>query len=137
LVPWARCGGLQMGVAKQMSIPIHGWVLTMEGVHSNKGRWRKIEFGGFAPRRCNHSMTESPDGRYLFLFGGSDSAGECCNDLYVARPPVCLNFPTVATSLRRLAGLRSRIIEWTSVSHHPHLWLTREGTLIRQIAGTC
>jgi hypothetical protein len=77
-----------MGVAKQMSIPIHGWVLTMEGVHSNKGRWRKIEFGGFVPRRCNHSITESADGRYLFLFGGSDSAGECCNDLYVAYPRV-------------------------------------------------
>ena len=28
-------------------------------------------------------MTESPDGRYIFLFGGSDVNGECCNDVFV------------------------------------------------------
>lgn len=65
-------------------IPTHGWLLNMEGSSSaNEVEWIQTEFSGPVPQRCNFSMTESPDGRYVFVFGGSDQSGQCTNDVYI------------------------------------------------------
>jgi len=71
------------GQVELARIPAHGWLLSIEGASANKCTWRRVEFSGRPPRRCNASLTESPDGRYLFLFGGADASGECTNDVFV------------------------------------------------------
>mmetsp|Transcript_10386 Transcript_10386/g.12158 ORF Transcript_10386/g.12158 Transcript_10386/m.12158 type:complete len:712 (+) Transcript_10386:244-2379(+) len=67
-------------VSSAAKIPVNGWLLNIEG---GEAEWTPTEFTGVVPQRCNFSVTESPDGRYIFTFGGSDANGVCTNQLHI------------------------------------------------------